>query len=110
MHTPVKIVCEMREPLSRSGVFTLNAVSAVAHTLPIYQQTMNEAELEEILTSLSAALKVYYKPNTTLSALEISLKSLLMVLHSQVAEQLQQLRNDPKNMGTSAAIGRNWPM
>ena len=71
---------------------------------------MNEAELEEILKSLNAALKVYYQPKATLSALEISLKSLLMVLHSQVAEQLQQLRNQSKNMSLEMGGGKNWPM
>jgi len=71
---------------------------------------MNEAELEEILKSLSSALKVYYHPKATLSALEISLKSLLMVLHSQVAEQLQQLRNQSKNMSLEMGGGKNWPM
>lgn len=53
---------------------------------------MTESELEEILRGLDVALEVYHDRHETLSAVEISLKSLLMVLHSQVAEQLQQAR------------------
>ena len=57
---------------------------------------MTENELEEILRGLNTALKVYHDRRETLSAVEISLKSLLMVLHSKIAEQLQETRQHSK--------------
>lgn len=53
---------------------------------------MNEAELESILKCLSAALEVFSKRSTPLTAAEITVKSMLMALHSQVEAQLDQER------------------
>ena len=50
---------------------------------------MNETELEDILQSLDGALKVFANHKDALSASEISLKSLLTVLHSQVTSHLR---------------------
>lgn len=51
---------------------------------------MVESELRIILKALDSALEVYHKHGGTLSAREISLKSMLMVIHTQVADQLSQ--------------------
>lgn len=49
---------------------------------------MSEPELLNILNCIDAALDVYRKHEGKLSALEISLKSMLMVVRAQAAEQL----------------------
>ena len=54
---------------------------------------MTESELEEILKSLDTAIAVYGNPKGILSAAEISVKTMLMVLHAEVVEQLQHERN-----------------
>jgi len=85
--------------MSRRGVLDLSAHSL---HIPIFQSAkMNESELEDVLKSLNSALKVYYNSQTTLSALEISIKSMLMVLHAQVAEQLQEIQHAQKSGGTN---------
>ena len=53
---------------------------------------MNEAELAEILKCLNGALKVFASRQHALKASEISLKSLLTVLQSQVASQLHAVK------------------
>jgi hypothetical protein len=51
---------------------------------------MSEPELQSILNCIDAALEVYRKHEGKLSALEISLKSMLMVVRAQAAEQLSR--------------------
>ena len=48
---------------------------------------MSEPELRTILKSVDAALEVYRTHEGKLSAFDISVKSMLMVVRSQIAEQ-----------------------
>ena len=62
---------------------------------------MTETELQTILKSITAALEVFVKPERPLTAAEISLKSMLTVLRSQVTAQLEQERSAAgKNLST----------
>ena len=54
---------------------------------------MTEPELAEILKSLDTAIAVYRNPKGILSAAEISVKTMLMVLHAEVVDQLQHERS-----------------
>ncbi|HEX2852649.1 MAG TPA: hypothetical protein VHO24_05375 [Opitutaceae bacterium] len=49
---------------------------------------MTESELRIILKHVEAALDVYRKHEGKLSALEISMKSMLTVIRTQAADQL----------------------
>lgn len=51
---------------------------------------MSESELKTILIHIEQALAVYGTHPGKLTALEISLKSMLMVVRSQIADQLNR--------------------
>jgi hypothetical protein len=51
---------------------------------------MTENELERILSSIDAALAVYQQQRGTLAAAELSVKSMLIVVRAQVADQLKR--------------------
>ena len=51
---------------------------------------MTEKELGRILASLDAALAVYHHHEGKLSAGEVSVKSMLIVVRAQVADQLKR--------------------
>ena len=51
---------------------------------------MNEKELGHILMSLNAAHDIYVRHKGMLTAADIHVKSMLMVLRTQVAAQLNQ--------------------
>jgi hypothetical protein len=72
--------CRLSEP-RRSG--------GVSNHFPIAAR-MTEHELERILGSLDAALAVYQKHIGALAAGEVSVKSMLIVVRAQVAEQLRR--------------------
>lgn len=51
---------------------------------------MTESELRIILKHVESALEVYRKHEGKLSAIEISMKSMLTVIRAQAAEQLSR--------------------
>ena len=51
---------------------------------------MTESELERILSSIDAALAVYQRHGGTLAAAELSVKSMLIVVRAQIADQLKR--------------------
>ncbi|MEO7171635.1 hypothetical protein [Flavobacterium sp.] len=51
---------------------------------------MTEGELERILISIDAALAVYEKHRGTLSAAEVSVKSMLIVVRAQIVARQKQ--------------------
>lgn len=53
---------------------------------------MTEAELKRILNAIDTAIEVYQENPGTLTVTEVSIKSMLMVLRSRVAEQLNRER------------------
>ena len=55
---------------------------------------MTDRELTRILKSIDEALEVFRTQKGTLSAREISIKSMLHTLRSQVADQLSQERSE----------------
>jgi hypothetical protein len=55
---------------------------------PFLLESMNEDQLREIQHHLEAVMAVYNQRDGKLSALEVSLKSLVTTLHSQVEMQL----------------------
>ena len=57
---------------------------------------MTELEFERILKSIDAALEVFTNRSGSLTAPEISVKSMLAVLRGQVEEQLKQDRLSSK--------------
>lgn len=58
---------------------------------------MTDRELARILKSIDEALEVFQSQKNTLSAREISVKSMLYALRVQVADQLTQERSDLRN-------------
>ena len=53
---------------------------------------MTESELDRILKSIDDAIAVYQAHRGTLKAAEISVKSMLLALRAQLADQLNQER------------------
>jgi hypothetical protein len=51
---------------------------------------MTGSELQGILASVDDALAVYQKHRGTLSAAELSVKSMLIVVRAQIADQLKR--------------------
>jgi hypothetical protein len=51
---------------------------------------MTETDLQHILASIDDALAVYQQQRGTLAAAEVSVKSMLIVVRAQVAEQLKR--------------------
>jgi hypothetical protein len=49
---------------------------------------MSDSQLRNVLNSIDAALEIYRKHEGALTAFEISVKSMLVVIRSQVAVQL----------------------
>ena len=57
---------------------------------------MTESELGSVLKAIDAAIDVYRNHEGRLNAPEISVKSMLMAVRVQVAEQLARERNGSK--------------
>lgn len=56
---------------------------------------MSETELSSILSHIDGALEVYRKHEGQLTALEISFKSMLMAVRTQVVDQLSREKAFP---------------
>ncbi|MDB6170639.1 MAG: hypothetical protein JWM88_3503 [Verrucomicrobia bacterium] len=60
---------------------------------------MTESELEKILLHLSAAIDIYRNYKGTLTAADISLKSMLNVARLQVSDELAGVRMKARKPG-----------
>lgn len=89
---PSKMIATTFSHFNSDGFFPFNSL-ADARSIPHLfseKSQMNQAELKALLSCVEQALAVYTTHEGKLSALEISLKSMLTVVQSQVTDQLSR--------------------